>query len=809
VTIRVKAANRKGRRRAAPPWWLTGTMVACGALGGRVQAADVPAHLVTSSETAAADRGRQPVFQFAIPAGELDSALAAFRQATGLTVEAPPEVVGGIRCAGVTGTYTAEQALRMLLSGTGVTHRLLETGAFVLEVRVAETVEVSGRLMQPASPKYTEPLRDIPQTITVVPQSVIGEQVATTLRDVLRNVSGISIQAGEGGVPAGDNLSIRGFSARTDVFVDGVRDFGGYSRDPYNVEQVEVAKGPSSSFGGRGSTGGSVNLVSKYARSGELHNASAGVGSDAYKRGTIDLNQPLAIGHGAARLTAMFTDADTPGRDEVTNRRWGVSPSLAFGLGTATRATLGYAHLDQDNQPDYGLPWVPTNTNPALAAYSEQAPPVPFSNYYGLTTRDYEDTRTDLVTGRIERDLNSALTLRALGRYGRTRRDSVITAPRFASVNTSTDLNRQLQSRDMKDGIAIGQIDLIARFNTGSVEHALASGLEAGRETSENFLRSGPTAPLADLFDPNPAAPYPGPITRTGAVNDGTADSQAAYLFDTVKLSQKWQVNGGLRWDRFDVTYDQTAVDGALTTLERDDDMVSGRAGIVFKPSVNASIYAGYGTSFNPSAEGLTLTAATVVAEPEKARSFELGTKWDLANARLSVTGAIFRTDKTNARTPGLNPGDPPTVLDGRQRVDGIEMGVTGRINRRWSVFGGYTFMDSQIVESNVPAEVGKPVPNTPRNSFSLWTTVSLPWELEVGGGAWYVGDRTTANTGLRTAPGYWVLDATAAKRVSEHLTLRLKGSNLADEAYIDRVGGGHFVPGPGRSILLMADVGF
>ena len=806
MTIRVKAKGRKARRPGVTPWWLAGSMMACGALG-RVEAG-VLASTAAPVEAAAAGKGDRPVFRFDIPAGTLDEVLAAFRQVSGLQVQVPAAITTGIHSAGVKGDYTAEQALRALLTGTGVAYRLEGEGA-VLEVRLTETVDVSARVVQPASPRYTAPLRDIPQTITVVPQAVIGEQVATTLRDVLRNVTGISIQAGEGGVPAGDNLSIRGFSARTDVFIDGVRDFGGYSRDPYNVEQVEVSKGPASSFAGRGSTGGSVNLVSKFARAGEERTASLGFGSDAYKRGTVDLNQPIMAGSGAARLTAMFTDADTPGRDEVTGRRWGVSPSLAFGLGTPTRFTVAYSHLDQDNQPDYGLPWVPANTNPELAAYSDQAPPVDFANHYGLTTRDYEDTRTDLATARLERDLGSAYTLRAIARYGRTRRDSVITSPRFASVNTSTDLTRQLQSRDMTDGIAIGQIDSIARFATGTVEHSVAFGFEAARETSENFLRSGPNAPLADLYEPDTDAPYPGPITRTGAVNDGTADSLAAYAFDTARLGQRWQVSGGVRWDRFDVSYDQTTVNGTLTTLERDDDMVSGRFGVVYKPAPTASIYAGFGTSFNPSAEGLTLTPATVAVEPEKARSYELGTKWDVASSRLSLTAALFRTEKTNARTPGINPGDPPTVLDGRQKVDGFEVGATGQITRGWSVFSGYTFMDSEILESNTPAEVGKPVSNTPRHSFSLWTTVDLPWRLEVGGGAWYVGDRTNNNTAQRTAPGDWVIDATAARPIGRHLTLRLKGSNLADESYIDRVAGGHFVPGPGRSVLLAADVGF
>ncbi|HMJ91691.1 MAG TPA: TonB-dependent receptor plug domain-containing protein, partial [Candidatus Acidoferrum sp.] len=234
------------------------------------------------------------------------------------------------------------------------------------------------------SPRYTEPLRDVPQTITVVPRALIQQQNATSLRDVLRNVPGISYQAGEGGVPAGDNLSIRGFSARTDMFVDNVRDFGGYSRDPFNVDQVEVAKGPASSYAGRGSTGGSVNLVSKTPYLEHLYGGSFGLGTDDYKRLTLDVNQPIPkspIPGTALRLNGMWHESGVAGRDVVEDTRWGIAPSVAFGLGTPTRVTLSYFHLEQDNIPSYGIPWVPLNTGP-LARFSNDAPPVDFGNFY-------------------------------------------------------------------------------------------------------------------------------------------------------------------------------------------------------------------------------------------------------------------------------------------------------------------------------------------------------------------------------------------------------------------------------------------
>jgi catecholate siderophore receptor len=237
--------------------------------------------------------------------------------------------------------------------------------------------------------------------------------------------------------------------------------------------------------------------------------------------------------------------------------------------------------------------------------------------------------------------------------------------------------------------------------------------------------------------------------------------------------------------------------------------MASWRGGVVFKPRPEGSLYAGAGTSLNPSTEGLSLTTATVTLEPETSRSVEAGTKWDAFEGRLGMNAAIFRTAKTNARTQGLNPGDPPTVLQGELVVSGVEVGANGNITPRWQLFGSYTFMDSEITRSNNAAEVGREFANTPDHSLSFWTAYQLPRGLELGGGTQYVGDRFNNNSGARTAPAYWLVDAMAAYRVTDRFTLRLNGMNLADKRYIDRIGGGHFVPGPGRSVMLTADVGF
>jgi catecholate siderophore receptor len=804
MLVRPRSVTPRKKKKGAHRLFATSALVMSAALAGQSASAQslAPAPVVR----------RADAVSFAIPAGALDDALKRFGTATGLTVDLriPADTASMMHSPGVSGAVTPTLALTRLLDGTSLGFQLVGNTVVIDIKGVTETVEVTGRIDTISTPKLTEPLRDIPQTITVIPRTVMEEQGATTLRDVLRNVAGITFQAGEGGVPAGDQLSIRGFSARTDMFVDGVRDFGGYSRDSFNMEQVEVAKGPTSSLAGRGSTGGAINQVSKAPNLSPLADAAVGAGNASYQRTTLDVNQPLKdfpVAGTAIRLNAMWTDNDVPGRDHVNSSRWGVAPAIGFGAGTHTRATISYFKLKQDNLPEYGLPWVPVNTNPELAEYGNSAPPVDQTNFYGLVTRDYEKTDTDMATIDVAQDLGTGTTVRNLTRWGKNVRDSVITAPRFAAVNTSTALNRQLQSRDMVDDILANQTNLTSRFRTGSIAHSAVAGVEFSSEQSLNYARVGPLAPVADLYTPNPLDAYPGPIVRSGASTDGTANSAAAYAFDTINVGGHVELTGGLRWDRFAVDYTSTAITGIPTTFERTDTMTSGRAGVIYKPRTEGSIYLGYGTSFNPSAEGLSLTAANVALEPEKTRNLELGTKWDLLRQQLSATAAVFRTEKTNARTPGVNAGDPPTVLAGEQRVEGFEVGISGRLRRWWTAIANYSHMRSTIEQSNTPAEVDQNLALTPENTLSIWTTFELPGGVGIGGGTQYMDSVFRNATNTASVPSYWLINTMASYDINTHLTLRMNASNLADVEYIDRVGGGHYIPGPGRQVMVTAIV--
>ena len=305
-----------------------------------------------------------------------------------------------------------------------------------------------------------------------------------------------------------------------------------------------------------------------------------------------------------------------------------------------------------------------------------------------------------------------------------------------------------------------------------------------------------------DLFDPDPERPWTGTIVDTpNGLVTATVDTLAAYLFDTIHFSEQLLLTGGLRWERYESSFGPA---GAAAPFERVDKHVTWRAGLTWKPVPRLSLYAGAGTSVNPSIENMTQTnvnAALAALDPEKSRTYEIGAKWEGYAGRLLLNAAVFRTDKVNARTDGL-PGEPATVLAGKQRVDGFELGVTGKLTANWSVIGSYSYIDSEIRESNDPVELGNHLRNVPDHSGTLWSVYALPVGLEIGGGVRYVGTRYPTETNSREIGDYWTVDATLAYEFSPGTTLRLNVFNLFDERYIDQVGGGHFVPGPGRSAI-------
>jgi len=803
VRHKSKKMKRVDRWPVTYRWAAMGTLLAYSAIC--VSKVAVAGPLTERKEKDGAPTGPQAlvVRRFEIAAGNLGDALTAFEKVSGISVKFADDELRTLPSHGVTGLYTPDQALRILVADSGASYRFVSAEAVTIQLaQVATTVEVSADGPQMiGSPKYTELLRDTPQTISVIDDKTIEQQGVNTLRDALRNVAGISLAAGEGGAQ-GDNLTIRGFSGRNDIFLDGMRDFGSYYRDPFNYESVDVLQGPSSMTFGRGSTGGVVNQESKAPQTGRFVSGTLQFGSDLTRRIAADVNEPIGK-TSAFRLNVMGHDSQVAERDIAENRRFGVAPSLAFGLGTTSRLTLSYYHQQADNTPDYGIPWL--FNGPA---------PVDRNNYYGFRDGNYLRTDVDVLTAKVEHDFGSSITLRNQVRYGHYQRDALITEARIAGTpdpdtpleEISVERNEiAVQSLETYLG---DQLDLTFRFRTGFAEHTVVTGVEGGRETSSptRFVWSG--VPGTGLLNPDENQPFSGTAAVLSDVNT-MAISFGAYAVDTVKLNRQWSVIGGLRWDRFDTDYSQSVAPAA--TFERVDQKPSYRAAIVYKPKPYGSIYFDYGTSFNPSAESLSLSASNANLPPENNSTFELGTKWDFPSKRLSVEGAIFRTDKLNAREP--DPNNPLlNVLAGEQRVNGAQLSVTGKITDGWQVLGSYAYLDGKLVSSQFyPQAVGAQLANAPKNTFNLWTTHSLPWRLTVGGGAQFVDSRTPSSTvpldpvtGLvKRVPSYWVFDAMASRRITEHVGLQVNLYNLANRYYIDQVHSVHLVPGAGFTALV------
>ncbi len=397
-----RTAKRTSKKKSKISKWpvtyrfvAMGTLMAYTAFGAsKVTLAQSP-ELASTAQTQTSG-APTPTRRFEIPAGSLDSTISAFETLTHIHVSFVDDGIRLLASPGVQGMYTDEQALVRLLDDSGVTYKFTAPDAVMLRLAAASSsVNVTADATTITSmAKYDEPLIETPQTVSVVTQTLLQEEGTTTLRDALRNVAGISLAAGEGGAQ-GDNLTIRGFTARNDIFLDGMRDFGSYYRDSFNYQDVDVLQGPTSVTFGRGSTGGVVNQESKVPVDRPFINGSVMFGSDATRRITADINQPIGK-ETAFRLNLMGVDQGVAGRDIAQNRRFGVAPTLAFGLGTSTRLTLSYLHEQSDDNPDYGIPWL--FNGPA---------PVARHNYYGFEHGNFLRTDVDVATARLDHDVNS------------------------------------------------------------------------------------------------------------------------------------------------------------------------------------------------------------------------------------------------------------------------------------------------------------------------------------------------------------------------------------------------------------------
>ncbi|TAM00789.1 MAG: TonB-dependent siderophore receptor [Paraburkholderia sp.] len=681
-----------------------------------------------------------------------------------------------------------------------------------------------------SSAKFTAPLVDTPKSVTVIPEALIQNSGASTLTEALRTVPGITFGAGEGGNPLGDRPFIRGYDTQGSMFVDGMRDIGATTREIFNTERVEVTKGSDGAYGGRGGAGGSINTVTKAPHSGTAASGSVGLGTDRYRRFTADGNWQFAD-HAAFRLNLLRHDSDVAGRDVVDNSRWGVAPSVAFGLGTPTRVTASYYHLSTNDTPDSGIPYFYTSANKPANVDTIYPANVDRHNFYGLRDRDFRYTTSDIGTVKIEHDIASSLTVRNMTRYTKSTQDYLWTQPDDSQGNVANGMVwRRGNNRDSAVWSVANQTELFGEAMTGPFKHSFTTGLDFSRESGrrdaytvatgtgaicKNGIGAASGYNCTSLWSPNPGDPWAGSIKRNNDPAYARTTTKSIYGFDTVELTKHWQINAGARIDDYSTRFTDTRANSSKT-YTRDDTLVNWQAGLVFKPAKNGSIYGSYATSSTPAgmllgegSEGQSLTpgrggvgANADQMAPEKNRSIEFGTKWDVLNNKLSLTSALFQIDTTNARVTLPN---NEYAMVGNKRVQGVELGVAGQLTNAWQVFGGYTYMKSELRDNGKDAaNNGHRFPNTPKHSFTMWTNYDVTPQFTIGGGAFYMSKVFGDPANLRAVPSYWRFDATAQYRFNKRLDLQLNVQNLLNRTYFDQAYPAHYASiAPGRSAFV------
>jgi len=719
-----------------------------------------------------------------------------------------------------------------------MTHAAASNGVTQLPtITVESKAENKYKADSVSSPKYTQPLVDTPQTVSVIKKELLKEQGATSLVEALRNTPGITLQLGENGnTSAGDAFQMRGFSTQTSTYVDGIHDLGAVTRDVFNVEQIEVVKGPSGAEAGRGAASGYINLASKLPQAENSREVSATYNTAEHGRLTADINQVINDGI-AVRLNAMGQDGGVEGRDFIENNGWAIAPSIAFGLDSDTRLYLYSQHIRQRNIPDGGIPTIGMkgfyNADSALAS----APKVNRENFYGQAN-DHEDVDADMYTAKIESDLAENVKLTNITRLGKTSMNRVLTGINTGSAglrtNDSTDpkdweVNRSRQGVDQENKILANQTTLNLNLTTGAVEHDVVAGLEFLKEQQHTKTmatqmpgQATVATSWANLYDPDRNEAMPG-LMYNGGYTHGETDTAAAYLFDTLKFGERFQLNGGVRVDYYDTEYDALTLPSGSSSLVpasfgANDTLVSWKLGGLFKPTAKSSVYASYAKSLTPpgsanfslSAEGINSAAA----KPQETHHYEIGTKWDLLNDQLAINAAAYYTENENQFTQDAITQE--SIQQGKTNVKGVELSAVGKITDAWNVSAGVAHMkteqEDQLSVNSTTGAITRTnnVRWSPEWTASLWSTYDVAG-FKLGLGARYVDEQkrvitdSTAAANMPNIPGYIVFDAMAGYSFNQNASVNLNVYNLADKEYISTLnnGGGRVILGQPRSAAL------
>lgn len=710
-----------------------------------------------------------------------------------------------------------------------------------------------------SSNKFSEPILNTPRSVTVLTKEVLEDKNATTLKDVARSTAGVTLGSGEGGNAFGDRFFIRGFDARNDIFVDGVRDPAVSIRENFFTEQIEILRGPASSYAGRGTAGGAINIVTKQAGDRNFYNADSMFGTDQTKRVTLDVNQVINPTL-SVRLGGLAQGAGVAGRDYATDDRYGGFAAVKWTPTDNVKVLANYVHTYLDATPDFGVPWDRANNRPVTESG------VPRETWYGSVNRDFQKTTQDIGTLQTEFDVSPYVTVNNRFRAERSVANYIGTIAEAPSSKAPTVpgyvpdpagyplVQLNAQSRYQVTNVIADQTDATFKFNTVNFNHTAVLGTEFSREdvsidkysglSSEALVQSGLQSSSGSVIVPF-NNPYGAPNSITNAPFDGASltgkpltalvNTKAVYLVDTANYNDFIILNGGVRYDNYDYSSVNYAT-SPLTGSSSNEGLVNWNAGVVVKPAPYASVYAAYATSSNPIGSELDATSASYGGPAttyvnagqafgaERNKAAEVGTKWELFNRRLLVTGALFQTEKDNAREAVTIGGLNYLVAGAAYRVQGIDLEAAGKITDKWSLYGGLVLMESKILKSNAPppnpalysTNVGLQLANIAHQSFNLLSKYQFLPDWEVGGQATYRskiygGTLLAANQGT-SLPDYWRFDAFLEHKVDKNLTIKLAVNNIFNKLYYDTLyqSAAPFVMlGPGRVGYLMASAHF
>lgn len=656
--------------------------------------------------------------------------------------------------------------------------------------------------------KTDTPLRDVPQAVTVITDELIRDQAMQTMADVIRYVPGVTMGQGEG---HRDAPTLRGNASTADFYIDGVRDDVQYFRDLYNVERVEVLKGPNAMIFGRGGGGGVINRVMKKADWSTERSATIELGSWSHRRVTADLGQPLDDTV-SGRIVGLYERSESF-RDFVNLERWGVNPSIAWRNNAGLTASLAYEHFEDDRTTDRGIP-----------SFAGRPSPAPRDAFFGDPERSYARTNVDIVNLGVEYAVSDALTLRNRTLYGDYDKfyanvfagSAAVAGPTGAPATYGVSAYQNGSPREN----LFNQTDVVWKAEFGGMKHTVLAGVELGRQKTSNQRQTGrfnapagPTTLTGQPFaDPTRRGlPIVFANSGTDANNRVKATVAAAYVQDQIEITEQLQLIAGLRFDSFDVDFfDRRASVTGRRDFSRKDEMWSPRVGVVFKPMEPLSVYASYSVSYLPSSgdQFSSLNATSETLKPEEFENLEVGLKWEMT-PNLLMTAALYRLDRENTTSPDpTRPGQ--VVLTGAQRTEGFEAGLSGRITERWEIAGGYAWQDAEITSTTSAAPAGREVALVPEHTFSLWNKYDLNDRFGVGLGVIHQTKMFTSISNAVTLPGFTRADAAAYVRLTDNLRAQVNIENLFDKRYFPTShGDNNILPGAPRAVRVSLNASF